>query len=69
MANLNPMNIGSTWPGNAQQPNTAAPAANPAIASYAVGSNVLNVAAPLPRFVEPGLSIKDDPQGTVRGHL
>jgi hypothetical protein len=70
MPNLNPMNITSgVWAGNVQQSGTAAPAANPAVASYPVGSNVMNIAAPLPRFVEPGISIKDDPQGTIRGHL
>jgi hypothetical protein len=66
--NLNPLGISGTWPGNYTQANTAAPPANPAIASYAVGSNVLNVAAPLPRFVEPGISAKDDPSGIIRAH-
>jgi len=69
MANLNPMGLNSgTWAGNVVQPNTAAPTANPAVASYPVGSNVMKVPAPLPRFVEPGLSAKDDPNGVIRGH-
>ena len=70
MANLNPMGLNSgVWAGNYNQPNTATPTVSFAVASYPVGSNVMSVAAPLPRFVEPGLSIKDDPQGTIRGHL
>jgi hypothetical protein len=68
--NLNPMGLTSgVWPGNHIAPNTAAPASNPAIASYPVGTNVLNIAALLPRYVDPGISAKDDPQGTIRGHL
>ena len=69
MLNLNPMNIGPTWQGNPQQPGTVAPVANPAVASYSIGSNVLNVSQPVPRYVDPGISTKDDPQGTIRGHL
>jgi hypothetical protein len=67
--NQNPMGIGAAWQGNFQQPNTGAPSVSSAVASYPVGTNVLNIAAPLPRFVEPGLSSKDDPQGSIRGHL
>jgi hypothetical protein len=67
--NQNPMGIGAVWPGNFQQPGTAAPTVSPAVASYPVGSNVINVAAPLPRYVEPGISSKDDPAGVIRGHL
>ena len=69
MMNLNPMNIGSTWQGNFQQPGTAAPAANPAVASYSVGTNMLNISQPIPRYVDPGISAKDDPGGVIRGHL
>ena len=68
--NLNPMGLTSgVWPGNHIAPGTATPTVSSAVASYPVGSNVMNVPAPLPRFVEPGLGIKDDPQGTIRGHL
>lgn len=66
MPNLNPMNIGPTWQGNVQQPGTAAPAANPAVASYPTGVNSLNLVWPLARFIEPGLSTKDDPSGVLR---
>jgi hypothetical protein len=69
MANLNPMGLTSgTWAGNYAQPNTATPTVSSAVASYAVGTNVMNIAAPLPRFVEPGISAKDDPSGIIRAH-
>jgi hypothetical protein len=29
-------------------------------------ANPLGLVWPLPRFVEPGLSVRDDPQGTLR---
>jgi hypothetical protein len=67
---LNPMNLNSgVWAGNYQQPATAAPTVSSAVASYPVGSNVMNISAPLPRYIEPGISSKDDPGGVIRGHL
>jgi hypothetical protein len=52
--NLNPMGITSgVWPGNYQQPNVSNPAANPAIASTAVGANMLNVSWPITVYVQP----------------
>jgi hypothetical protein len=67
--NQNPMGIGAVWPGNFQQPGTATPTVSSAVASYSVGSNVMNISQPIPRYVDPGLSIKDDPGGVIRGHL
>jgi hypothetical protein len=69
MAKLNPMGLTSgTWSGNVVQPNTAAPPANPQVASTPVGRNVLAIVWPLPRYVDP-VSSKDDPNGVIRGHL
>jgi hypothetical protein len=31
-----------------------------------VSGNPLNLSWPLPRFIEPGLSVKDDPSGVLR---
>jgi hypothetical protein len=68
--NLNPMNLNSgVWAGNYVQPNTATPTVSSAVASYTVGSNVMNLTWPVPRYVDTGISAKDDPQGTIRGHL
>jgi len=68
MANLNPMGISASWQGNFQQPGTVAPAANSAVASYTVGSNMLNLTWPIARYVDPGISVKDDPSGIIRAH-
>lgn len=69
MPNLNPMAInGPGWAGNYVQPNTALPTVSSAVASYTVGSNVMSLTWPIPRYVDP-VSAKDDPQGTIRGHL
>ncbi len=49
-------------------------AINPAVTvmphlAGAVSGNPMNLSWPLPRFIEPGLSLRDDPAGTIRGHL
>jgi hypothetical protein len=68
MANLNPMGITSgVWAGNFQQPGTAAPAANPAVASYAVGANSLNLATPLTPYVQPDTTARSLQSGQLNG--
>lgn len=66
--NLNPMalNISGTWPGNHIAPDTLAHPVDPKVASYATGGNPLQVTGPVPRFIEPGLSVFDDPHGTLK---
>jgi hypothetical protein len=32
-------------------------------------ANPLNLVWPIPRYVDPGISAKDDPGGVIRGHL
>jgi hypothetical protein len=55
--NLNPMNIsGPTQPAPYQQPNTANPAANNAVASYSVGADELGLTQPITRYVQPGIN-------------
>ena len=51
---LNPLGIvDPTGPGNYIQPNTGNPAANANVASYVVGSNVLNLTWPLGTYTQP----------------
>jgi hypothetical protein len=56
---LNPMGInGPNGAGNYVQPNQAigAGAANPNIADYPVGANVMDLTWPLPPYTQPGVS-------------
>jgi hypothetical protein len=32
-------------------------------------ANPLGLVWPIPRYVDPGISAKDDPSGVIRGHL
>ena len=58
--NLNPLGLnGPNHPGNVQQPNTANPTVHPNVASYAVGTNVLNLSWPIPAHQE--LDVKTHP--------
>jgi hypothetical protein len=53
--NLNPLNIaGPNHPGNVVQSDVRIPAAHPLVASYRVGSNVLNLTWPIPKYQQPG---------------
>jgi hypothetical protein len=57
--NPDPMNIsGPTQPAPYQQPNTANPSPNSAVASTAVGNDVmtLNLVKPPAPYVQPGIS-------------
>jgi hypothetical protein len=66
--NLNPMNLNSgVWPGNYQQPATSAPAANPAVASTSVGTDILHVNAPVAAYVQPGTSAPSLLPGQLSG--
>ena len=57
MALLNPLGInGPNSQGNYQQPDYRNPAPNPAVASYPVGANVLNLSWPLPLYAQPGVA-------------
>ncbi|HEY2545761.1 MAG TPA: hypothetical protein VGI46_06840 [Candidatus Acidoferrum sp.] len=68
MPNLNPMNLNTTgaWPGNPQQSDYRVPGVNAAVASYPVGSDVLKATPVATPYLQPNLSTKDDPQGTIR---
>lgn len=66
---LNPLGLTSgNWSGNYIAPNSPEsgsnvnPKANAAVASYAVGNNVLNVPNPVPKYSEP-ITTKDNPSG------
>jgi len=63
---FNVLNAGPTQPAPVQQSDYRVPTTNSAVASYAIGGNVLNLSWPLPAFVEK-LSVADDPQGSIRG--
>jgi len=57
MSLLNPM--GLTGPNATtpyQQPGTAAPSANPLVASYPVGANVMNLTWPIPVYTQPNIA-------------
>jgi hypothetical protein len=68
--NLNPMGInGPTSPAPYQQPNAANPTPNPSVGvrPHQPGTaNPLGLVWPLPRYLETGLSAKDDPSGIIR---
>jgi hypothetical protein len=70
---LNPLGLNSgIWTGNYSQPNSAAPAPNPAVTiqphplGAASGHPLGLSSAPIPAYIQPNLSPKDDPQGTIR---
>lgn len=57
MSIFNPLNAGPTQPTPYQQPSTSAPASNSAVASYAVGANVLNISEPVAKYLQPGVTL------------
>jgi hypothetical protein len=65
--NPNPMGItGPTSPAWKEQNDYRAPVVNANVVSYPIATNVLLLTWPLPIYVNP-VSVKDDPQGTIRG--
>jgi hypothetical protein len=52
---LNPMDL-SGPPTNYVQPSTAAPAADPTIADFPVGANMLDLTWPIPSYTQPGVN-------------
>jgi hypothetical protein len=64
---FNLFNPGPTSPAPVQQSDYRAPVVNALVASYAIGTNTLNVSWPLPGFIEK-VSDRDDPHHTIRGH-
>jgi hypothetical protein len=65
---LDPMGItGPTSPAPYQQPNTAAPVVSSAVASYPVGTNVLNIAEPLTPYVQPDTTARALLPGQLSG--
>lgn len=55
MSLQNPIDItGPTSPAPYQQPDYRVPTTNSAVASYAVGANVLNISQPVAAYVQPG---------------
>jgi hypothetical protein len=73
---LNPLGLNTTggWPGNTQQTGTPTtsgqtgtaagnPAAIAAVASYAVGANMLNISQPLAKYTQVVSGSKDAPNG------
>jgi len=57
MSIFNNLVSGPGWPGNYVQPNTAAPAANANVASYATGANSLNLTWPIASYSQPGVTL------------